>query len=164
MMAEGKGGLYITFGYSHRDVLEIVVANVIAISSRMQAVPCPHVSLDQRFGRVGIMGLFWISIKFLAWGLGGHRATPSEPEEAGISPASGLSLNRPLREIGAGGFARPAGSLAPIGSEDEDDGFSWEEEGANDERLRRSFGFVLRFGQRMDKVGLQSGTDGIVSF
>lgn len=98
------------------------------------------------------MGLFWISVKFLAWGLsppaeGEHKATPSQPEEANTSPASGLSLNQLLRQIEAGEFARPAGSLAPSGSEVEVDGFSWEGEGANDVRLRRSFVLVLRFGR-----------------
>jgi hypothetical protein len=32
----------------------------------MQAFPHPHVGLDQRAGRVGIMGLFRISVKWLA--------------------------------------------------------------------------------------------------
>jgi len=75
------------------------------------------------------MGPFWISVKFLAWGPtppaeGEHRATPREPEEADTSPAFGLSLNGPLRETGAREFARPADSLAPVGSEDEEGGFS----------------------------------------
>ena len=115
------------------------------------------------------MGLFWISVKFVAWGLspraeGEHRATPSEHEEAGISPASGLSLNRPLREIGAGEFVGPTGSLAPSESEDEDDGFSLERERANGVRFCWSFGWFLTLGQRMDKVGSRLGTDDDVSY
>jgi hypothetical protein len=114
------------------------------------------------------MGLFRISVKFLAWGLclpgeETHRPTPREPEEADSSPVSGQSLNRPLREIGAVEFAGPTGSLAPSGSEDEDDDFSLEEEGTNDARLSRSFDLVRKFGPRMDKVGSRLGTDDDVS-
>ena len=90
------------YGYTQSNHVTRSPITVIAGSSRMQAVPHPHVGLDQRAGRVGIMGPFLISVKFLAWGLcppgeGSHRPTPREPEKGYVPPMSGQLSNRPLR-------------------------------------------------------------------
>jgi hypothetical protein len=130
----------------------------------MRAFPHPHVSLDTRASRVGIMGPFRISVKFLAtefahWGNGRWRFNASGREAPPLLLRSTVSPDGVRERRRSDGF--------------EGSWLDWvqphwvgEEEGASAAlcevtpvSLRACTVEDFKFGQRMDKVGSRLGTD-----